>query len=436
MTTRLIPKLKAHSNRYLNFLIGSNTELVLENRLFNAVCLIAIFIMIVNIPFNYFSGLKTTSVLFTVFTALLVYIYYVGRFRRRFIRSVTITSGLVFILLATNYFFSAGIRGASLLSFILAFVLIIIVSPRKLYGIWLLSSLLLVFGLVWVEYHFPKSIQVSYVDDRSLFIDIAITYATGIVVSFLSLLYFKSAYNNEKKSSELKALELQRLNDEKVELFSIISHDLQAPLSSLHSYVRLIADERLTVDERKRIERGLADNLHGTQEMLSNLLVWSQSQLRGLHVDLARNNIYKVLKPVIDIQRLYAKQKNISLETHFDQTSFALVDRDMLQLIVRNLINNAIKFSPQGTIIRVSTTGTATACLIIVEDNGTGIAKDRQVTLFSLKTRSTYGTNNERGIGLGLFLCKEYTLAQGGQIWFESETGKGTKFFVSFPRSN
>lgn len=433
MTSKLLQRVAGYISRYLRFLIGDRAILTLENRLFNSICLIAIFIMAFNIPFNYFSGLEATAVIFAVLTLILVYIYYLARFQQRMVLSVAISSGLVVFLFAVNYFFSAGIRGASLLSFMLAFMLIIIVSPKKLYGLWVALCLLFVFSLLLIEYHHPELIRVSYADEKALFIDIAFTYGTGIVVSFFSLFYLKEAYNKEKRTAEQKTIELERLNDEKLKLFSIISHDLQAPLSSLHSYVRLIASDRLTPDERKQVERGLANALHGSQEMLSNMLVWSQSQLRGFRLELVRNNIQHVLQPVIDIQKIYASQKGITLGADIDGALHALIDRDMLQLIVRNLVANAIKFTLPGGLIRVIVTQSDTYCQIVVEDNGIGIPKEQQAGLFSLKTRSTYGTNNERGIGLGLFLCNEYALAQRGLLTFDSEQERGTRFCLLLP---
>ncbi|MFC3197521.1 ATP-binding protein [Parapedobacter deserti] len=424
-------KIKAVVKRYLNFFIGTRAALTFENRLFNSICLIAIFIMVFNIPFNYFSGLQITSLIFAMLTAVLGYIYYLARFRQRTTVGLIVTSLLVIILFAVNYFYSAGIRGASLLSFMLAFVLIIIVSPKKLYALWVSLILLVVYGLLLAEYRYPELVRVSYADEKALFVDIAFTYGTGVILCFFSLFYLKEAYNREKRSSDQKAIELERLNDEKLKLFSIISHDLQSPLSSLHSYIRLVSSDRFTPDERKQVEQGLANALHGTQELLSNMLAWSQSQLRGIQAKLTRNNIKQLLMPVIDVQRVYADQKNIILEADIDSSLWALVDRDMLQLIVRNLINNAIKFTTAGGRIVVSGKKIGTVCQISVEDNGIGIPPEKQGELFSLKVQSTYGTGNERGIGLGLFLCREYTQVQNGTISFTSEPNIGTRFDIS-----
>nr|WP_255431176.1 ATP-binding protein [Pedobacter sp. N36a] len=104
----------------------------------------------------------------------------------------------------------------------------------------------------------------------------------------------------------------------------------------------------------------------------------------------------------------------------------------MLHLVVRNLVSNAIKFTPEGGEVIVSTRYRGTSGMIIISDNGIGITPEKQEHLFVLNASATYGTNNEKGIGLGLLLCKEFTEKQQGNIWFESETQKGSVFYVSF----
>ncbi|MGV3761418.1 ATP-binding protein [Parapedobacter sp.] len=435
MTTKHPNKKHGTWEQWLIFLVGGR-QLPLETRLLNSVCLMAIFIMVFNIPFNYFSGLRITAFIFAIFTMLVGVAYYLGRFRQRLIPGIIVASGAGVFLFSINYFFSAGINGASLLSFMLAFILVIIMSPKKLYALWLALFLLAVVGLLVVEYHYPRMIMVTYANKEAQFVDMAFAYATGIFICFFSLGYLKEAYNREKRSAEQKSVALEKMNDEKLKLFSIISHDLQAPLSSLHSYIRLVASDRLTTNERKQVEGGLANALHGSQEMLSNMLVWSQSQLSGFRLVLVRNNIHQVLKPVIDVQKIYANQKDISLEADIDDSLHALVDRDMLQLIIRNLLANAIKFTLPTGHIQVTGTRLGTEFELMVADNGIGIDEAQQAELFTLKTRSTYGTNNERGIGLGLFLCNEYAQAFNGSLTFESEKGSGTTFRLRLPAVN
>jgi signal transduction histidine kinase len=105
----------------------------------------------------------------------------------------------------------------------------------------------------------------------------------------------------------------------------------------------------------------------------------------------------------------------------------------MLKLVVRNLVNNAVKFTQTGGEISIGSSIESDRVNLIVEDNGIGISEEKQKTLFSLETQSTYGTNKEKGVGLGLLLCKDFTEMQGGEISFESMPGKGTSFTLSFP---
>src|SRR5690606_33346577 len=106
---------------------------------------------------------------------------------------------------------------------------------------------------------------------------------------------------------------------------------------------------------------------------------------------------------------------------------------NMLNLIVRNLLNNAIKFSPSGSEIILKAEQINNYCKLSVQDSGTGIPEEKRKDLFSFRAASSYGTHQEKGVGLGLVLCKEFAEIQNGSIWFETETGKGTCFFVQLP---
>ncbi|HEY0670370.1 MAG TPA: ATP-binding protein, partial [Sphingobacteriaceae bacterium] len=110
-----------------------------------------------------------------------------------------------------------------------------------------------------------------------------------------------------------------------------------------------------------------------------------------------------------------------------------LADPDMLQVIIRNLINNSIKFTKPGGEIHIECRQLKTNCLFAVRDTGIGMSNNKLAEIFSLKAHSTYGTHNEKGVGLGLILCNEFTEAQNGKIWVESTEGQGTVFYISLP---
>lgn len=223
------------------------------------------------------------------------------------------------------------------------------------------------------------------------------------------------------------------MNAEKSKLFSLISHDLRNPLASIQSYLELMREIELGPDDKKQMETELLYVVNSTQEMLYNMLIWSRTQLDGQHVNLAPVDVAAAIHPILKINKMAVTKKKISLDTSIDASIRVMADINMLQLIVRNLLGNAAKFTPAGGAIFISTSKTGNKCLISVKDSGAGIDKNRQHDIFSLKVRSTFGTNNEKGVGLGLYLCKEYTIAQHGRLWFENNPEGGSTFYLELP---
>jgi signal transduction histidine kinase len=166
--------------------------------------------------------------------------------------------------------------------------------------------------------------------------------------------------------------------------------------------------------------------------MLVNLLLWSKAQMEGSKTNLQRINVANTLDATLEVQERLARKKGIVLTHNIDKGVDVVADYDMVQLVIRNLVNNAVKFTQPGGKISVTAYPVGNECQVMIEDNGQGIPAEKQKDIFSLKT-STYGTNNEKGVGLGLALCKEFVEKQGGRLWFESEWGRGTIFYVLLP---
>ncbi len=167
--------------------------------------------------------------------------------------------------------------------------------------------------------------------------------------------------------------------------------------------------------------------------MLSKLLAWSKSQLHGVIANPQYLNLNQLLQNTLYSESEIAARKGIELNYYFDPALTIFADADMMELIVRNFIGNAIKFTAKGGNISVFAEIVDDNCLISIKDTGIGISADQKDLLFSLKAQSTYGTKGEKGIGLGLLLCFEYITAQNGKIWFESSDQSGTCFYISIP---
>lgn len=409
--------------------------------MFNMINTIAIIAVGVALPMNYMLGYPTWILVITAcILGLQVYLYYLSRIRKRFYLSRILFAVLSYCFLTLNFFYNSGIDGPTFLCFFLTYVFLIAIFPRRTYWLWTSLHTLNVLILLAINYYNPEIAPTTYTSifDRS--IDTGLSFSVMLILSYATLNFIRANYDYEKSSADKKALaiqlhneELEKVNAEKNKLFSILSHDLRSPLNTMQSYLELLSFNVLDENEKAVAKKELLDLTKNTSDLLFNLLSWSKTQMEGVSAKLKANNISEVLTSTINTQHAIASQKDIRFENNIDKRLMATCDADMLQLVVRNLLNNAIKFTPTFGKISISTTTDKDKITIAITDNGKGIPLEQQNEIFSLKIRSTYGTNNEKGIGLGLVLCKEYIEQQNGTILFESQPEVGTTFFISLP---
>lgn len=234
----------------------------------------------------------------------------------------------------------------------------------------------------------------------------------------------------------LQSDELLGMNKLKDRLFSIISHDLRGPLINLNDIIKMLNEGMITEEEFKSFVPQLSKNIGYTTGLLENLLFWSKSQLQGEVVKPVYFNLKEVSVNILHLFENTIHEKDILIENNIQLSSKVYADKDMIQLIVRNLISNAVKFSKRGGSIKLTTRTEGNNTILCVTDTGVGISEADQKKLFEQETFTTRGTDNEQGTGLGLLLCKDFIEKNGGSIWVESEIGKGSKFCVRIPNSN
>ncbi|WP_423127039.1 tetratricopeptide repeat protein [Gaoshiqia sp. Z1-71] len=270
---------------------------------------------------------------------------------------------------------------------------------------------------------------------------ILLLMAVIVYVSFSN--YNKKKVNillNQKNTQiETQKNELEIMNVSKNKLFSIIAHDLKNPLHTMMGYSYLLNQEydRFNDTERKKHAGDIYQATNNLFRLLQNLLDWSRSQTGRLKYDPVRfelrdlyNRIHSLMKPV-------AEQKNIRLETTIPDDLLVYADPMMVDTILRNLINNAIKFSKEGSVVKTGISRLETDITVCVTDEGIGMSEQELQHLFSIDPKvKRKGTNNEDGSGLGLILCHEFVQINGGKIWALSEEGKGSTFCFTIPSDN
>jgi len=434
--------LKRNPKNLWQKLIGSHTEFISENRAFNAVNIITLVILIVLLPFNMYIGLHTMTVVLAALIVIISFFYFQARVKKRFLVSMTAYAIVSYITLITTFYYNSGVNGPTVFLFFLTYHLLIAFTPKKQHFFWTIVHSATGIALLLVNYYKPQIIANTYHSRGDRFIDIGSSYLVTLGAIYAITIYLRNNYSREKELAELRAIkigrqkqQLEAVNEQKNKLFSIVSHDLRSPLNSIQSYLELLTETELTPEEKTHIEKELLTQTQNTSDLLFNLLSWSKTQMDGVSLNLTALPLGSVLQRTIDTQKIIASKKNIELSYCIDNGLHVMGDADMIQLVVRNLVSNAIKFSPAGSKIVVKARSVEDGCEIMVKDEGIGMDEQKQKSIFSFKASATFGTGNEKGVGLGLMLCKEFTEVQHGRIWFESEQGKGTTFFVTLPLS-
>ncbi|WP_454801802.1 sensor histidine kinase [Mucilaginibacter phyllosphaerae] len=440
-------RLFANINRLWIRLTGTTSEFPLEFRIFHSVCIIAIMALAYNVPFNYLIGLPYIALLSLVTLALFSGLYYLSRFRGIVKPTIAVFIVIGNLLFATNFLFNSGTFGPTDILMGLSIFLVLCIVDKKHQIFWIAVNLTIIIAMHITEYYRPAWVPDNYVSRQSRFWDLTSAYVVVVIVLYYTVTYFRRNYDHEKKSASNKAdaiakqnrqivqqnKELERINSEKNKLMSIIAHDLRSPLSNIQNYLELVTEYELETAERRMVEGDLLKVTRRTIDMLSKLLAWSKAQMDGVNVNLGYVNLRDALYNTIELEKAIALKKRITLVPELDWGIHIVADSDMLQLVIRNLISNAIKFTPAGGRISFKAKQIGAECWLIIRDNGVGMTAEKQAELFSLQAQSTFGTDNEKGVGLGLLLCKEFTELQGGRIWVESALDEGTAFFVSMP---
>lgn len=240
---------------------------------------------------------------------------------------------------------------------------------------------------------------------------------------------------NNKTDLEEKQAYLNDLNQTKNKLFSIIGHDLRGPIGAFQGLLKLFKEGEMTKDEFLNFVPKLKVDIDTISFTLNNLLSWGQTQMNGSITRHSVTNLDCIVEENIALLSEIAEAKNITLVNRIEPNCQIWSDPNQIDIIIRNLLSNALKFTPNNGQIIIGAIQKIKTCEIYVKDNGMGMSEDIISKLFEKDSNhTTYGTNNEKGTGLGLSLCKEMVEKNNGKIWVHSALGKGSSFYFTIPR--
>ena len=263
------------------------------------------------------------------------------------------------------------------------------------------------------------------------------------VIVFTVITVFRSRVQqlkNQKilleKSVAIKTAELNELNASKDKFFSIIAHDLKNPFNTIIGFSEMMKESIRLNDSATFYEYTVMINTSAVQtlRLLENLLEWANSQRRKITFTPVPVNIGELVKDEFVMVDEMATGKSIDLKNYVNDSLTVVADKNMLRTILRNLITNAVKFTHKNGHVEVNAITSDDHVEIAVSDNGIGMSQETISKLFRIDANlSTRGTENEKGTGLGLFLCKDFVEKHNGKIWVESQEGKGSTFKILLP---
>ncbi|MCL6258190.1 tetratricopeptide repeat-containing sensor histidine kinase [Aquiflexum sp. TKW24L] len=263
----------------------------------------------------------------------------------------------------------------------------------------------------------------------SLFVALSIYYR-----SYKKEIYNIGRLKEKQQQIESQAKELNILNIEKDKIFSILAHDLKAPLDSLWGMVKLMNEDNLNQEEFESYLPILSQNLGNNSMLLENILIWSRSQMRGMNSQFSRFNLYKLIEQNIAFLHGSGFFKGQVLENYIPKSIEIEADKTMLEIVIRNLLTNALKFTDELDKVTITIEEEERFYTVSVSDQGVGMTEAGLSRLFGSDFYSTTGTQQEKGTGLGLLLSKELVKKNRGEIWAKSQIGSGSTFCFTLPK--
>ncbi|UII31427.1 tetratricopeptide repeat-containing sensor histidine kinase [Fulvivirga ulvae] len=299
--------------------------------------------------------------------------------------------------------------------------------------------------LEMVQWYYQNSLQRSQVDmlqkEKFLSDEIISRQRISIIllvvtIALAGLLIFVVVRNGnrQKKLSE----KLAEANSTKNKLFSIISHDFRSPINSILGasiFLKNHAD-KLSKDDLRRMSEDMHKSILNTMRFTENILTWARSQMAAIKPNPVNFNLKQVVENVLEILDDQAHEKGVNVNNMITRDYKAYADKNQIETVIRNLINNAIKFSAADDMIKVAASEKKELIEVTVVDSGVGMSEEMLDNLFRIDTRnSTRGTSGEIGTGLGLIICKEFVENNAGELSVESRLGEGSVFKFTIPSS-
>ncbi len=425
----------------------------IEFTLTDQLLIVMMFMWCFNFWFSYKSWHLITRISLVIVPALITvvlpiflgtYTYSEIRFSPIMLLLYSITGAIVFRADIKNYIY------VFIVIFYIVLVLVLdnlIISFSKLpYGDLLVlrefqlqykMAFLTVFVFVHAVLYYLQSINNKYEIRINEYIDQLESSNEEIEQQKEQLMQLNNELNNNLSVASVLKERLIEANNTKLKFFSIVSHDLKGPIGSLYVSAEYLKSKYLEMspDKVKKFIYAFYNSADNLNKFVNNLLVWSKTQMNSIQVSKKEVKIFDIVDEIVNLYTPNFIEKKIYIVNEVDINHKIFVDRDLIITVIRNLINNALKYTSAGGSIWLKSIEKDSKIVFSIKDDGVGMSNETINMLFkTVKIQSTRGTNNEVGSGMGLMICNEFLKLNDSQITVESEVNVGTTFTIEFPK--
>lgn len=407
---------------------GDIDSFSLQARIYHSVCIATILVMVYVVIFSFLNALLVTGLATMLIIPVQLLLFYLSRYRNKTSLSFSLYGLLIYVFFIFSYRVNDGVSGSSMLSFLSVYFLSLAIAEQRHYWLWTLSNLFVVISLIICEFTVVGFVHYTYENDQQRMIDLISTYVVTVILLLACISYIISNYRKERQKVEVWAAELDRLHDEKSQLIEIISHDYQTPLHSIKHYLDILRKYEIGGQVRRDMENELSQTLANTQNLLLNLL--EPTKRVDVAADWRTNvDISTLLSPILAVYSPIAMDKDVELLTGIPDNLQIWSNRSSLSVVLRNMVNNAVKYTPKGGWIRLSHENREKAHVLFVS-NSAYIADP-----FILReAKACFEGGVPRLTTLGLKLIKRYVDLLGATVSLESSPDEGTTFVLTIPK--
>jgi len=408
-----------------------NKQFPLRHKILNISTLWAVIISILTLISNYLFTLHE-ALLISIFSFFFFSIVLILSFKTKNYDRIIVLAliGTILIILPATWFVSGGASGGTVYFFFVSIIVSFVLGyDKKVFFIAL--SIIVLLSLLSIEYLYPD-LLINYEDALFRYIDIAIYATISLLISIYYLNIYYKKYERANKKLIQKTKNLERINETKDKLYSIIAHDLKNPFNIMIGFSNLIYHDIQNKNYKnlKEYSKYLLDISEQSYDLLLNLLDWSRANYMEIKYHPEKVDLSELFNEQIKFFSHIAKTKKNQIILNLDECIIH-TDINILNTLIRNLISNAIKFTENGT-ITISAKREDDFCEISVEDSGIGINPEVLNNLFS-SNKTTQGTQGELGTGIGLQLCYDFTKMLNSHLNVRSQLGRGSTFSFKLP---